>query len=50
VIPVGVAEKLNAILKGAGADGGFLKFAGGHEIPMAALQKAREFIAAQGHS
>lgn len=45
VLPIGLAQKLFDMLKAGGADGGFLQFAGGHEIPMPVIKKTAEFIA-----
>jgi phospholipase/carboxylesterase len=45
VIPIAAAQKLYDMLKGAGLDGQFTGFSGGHEIPMPVLQKAAKFVA-----
>jgi phospholipase/carboxylesterase len=47
VLPFVYAQKLNKMLKDAGAVGEFIGFSGGHEIPMPVLVKTREFIS--GH-
>lgn len=44
VIPFSAAQKLNDMLKGAGAEGSFVTFNGGHDIPTPVLQKAKLFI------
>jgi phospholipase/carboxylesterase len=44
VLPFTVGQKLNDLLVKGGAQGGFLPFMGGHEIPKLALQKAKEFL------
>jgi phospholipase/carboxylesterase len=44
VIPFLAAQKLFDLLKGAGMDGQFVSFPGGHEIPMPVLQKSKAFI------
>lgn len=44
VLPIRGAERLFQMLKGAGAEGSFLSFSGGHEIPMPVLKKTSEFL------
>lgn len=44
VLPFSYAQKLNAMLKSAGAVGDFLGFNGGHEIPLPVLKKTAEFL------
>ena len=46
VVPFSTAQKLNEMLKNAGAAGSFLTFNGGHEIPGPVLQKSKQFIEA----
>ncbi len=40
VIPISGAQKLYDILKAAGAEGPFVSFGGGHEIPMPVIKKS----------
>jgi phospholipase/carboxylesterase len=44
VLPFAYAQKLNDMLKKAGAVGDFMGFGGGHEIPLPVLKKTQEFI------
>ena len=44
VLPFAVAQKLYQILRGAGMEGEFVSFNGGHEIPMPVLQKCQGFL------
>lgn len=44
VIAVRFGEKLYELLQSSGARGSFVKFNGGHEIPMPVLLKSREFL------
>lgn len=44
VLPIRGAERLFRVLREAGADGQFLPFPGGHEIPMPIIRKTAEFL------
>ena len=44
VLPFALAQRLFKLLQDAGLEGGFVPFAGGHEIPLAVLQKTKEFL------
>lgn len=44
VIPIAAGQKLNDMLKNAGAEGSFITFGGAHEIPAPVLQKTKQFI------
>ncbi|NJL25117.1 MAG: alpha/beta fold hydrolase [Calothrix sp. SM1_5_4] len=48
VLPFAVGQKLNDLLRRAGAEGTFLSFAGAHEIPAPVLNRTREFLKGLG--
>lgn len=44
VLPFSGAERVYKMLRDAGAEGPLIGFGGGHEIPMAVVQKTAEFV------